>query len=136
VSTELTFDAAEVLAFCRQRIPVVYIEGMQGIGLKREGELIAGVLYEGFNGQSVWMHVAAMPGKRWMTRDYLRACFQYPFLQLGVESVFGWVTADNEEAQRFDEHLGFTVDAVLKGAGPHGVDVLLYRMRRDQCRFL
>jgi RimJ/RimL family protein N-acetyltransferase len=117
-------------------MPILATEGMSGLGLKRQGQMVAGVLYEGFSGSTVWMHVAAEPGRRWMSRDYLRACFAYPFEQLGVNAVRGWVNADNHDARRFDEHLGFSCEATLSQAGPGGVDVLIYRMRRQECRFL
>lgn len=112
------------------------VGGMQGVGLERDGALVAGVIYEGFNGQNVWMHVGAIPGKRWLVRDYLRYCFRYPFLQLGCKRVSGYVESHNHSARRFDEHLGFSEEARLKGAASDGGDVILYVMWRDQCRFL
>lgn len=129
-------DAWEVFTFVRSRLCLLASENMRGIGLKRDGEMVAGVVYEGWNGQQVWMHVAAAPGRRWMTREYLRYCFEYPFNELGAKQVRGWVNADNAEARRFDEHLGFEVEAVLNEAGPGGVDVLVYVMRREACRFI
>lgn len=112
------------------------IENMKGVGLERDGELVAGVLYEGFNGRNVWMHVAATPGARWMTRDYLHFAFEYPFDQMGVEMVRGYVNAGNLAAVKFDEHLGFQKEAVLKGAASDGNDVFIYVMRRDGCKYL
>ena len=98
--------------------------------------LVAGVLFDGLNGANVWMHVAAKPGARWMTRDYLRAAFAYPFKVCGVQRISGYVDASNQQARRFDEHLGFQQEAVLKGAASDGGDVLVYVMWRNQCRFL
>lgn len=112
------------------------VEHMKGLGLERDGELVAGVLYEGFNGQNVWMHVAAEPSKRWMTRDYLHYCFHYPFNEMKVARVSGYVNASNVQARRFDEHLGFKPEAVLKGAAQDGGDVIIYCMWREDCRFL
>jgi hypothetical protein len=48
--------------------------------------------------------------------------------------VSGWVLDTNKEAQRLNEHLGFEKEAVLKGAGPGGVDVIIYVMWREGCR--
>jgi RimJ/RimL family protein N-acetyltransferase len=111
------------------------VAGMKGLGLERDGELVAGVLYEGFNHHNVWMHVAA-EGKHWLNRDFLRYCFYYPFVELGVSRVSGYVEASNLAARRFDEHLGFRQEAVLQGAASDGGDVILYVMRRDDCRYL
>lgn len=128
-------DTLRVLEFVKTRVGVPAMEGMKAVGLERDGQLVAGVLYEGFNGQSVWTHIASQPGAPW-TREFLRYIFEYPFNELGVQSIFGWVEACNEKARRFDEKLGFEVDACLREAGPDGQDVLIYRMRRDQCRFI
>lgn len=129
-------DPARVYSFCKQFIPIPVVSGMKGLGLERDGELIAGVVYEGYNGTNVWMHVAAEPGARWMTRDYLRYCFYYPFVELGCKRVSGYVEASNTEARRFDEHLGFKREAVLEGAATDGGDVILYVMRREDCRYV
>jgi RimJ/RimL family protein N-acetyltransferase len=104
------------------------------IGLERDGALIAGVLYDHFNGASVAMHVAAA-GPHWLDRAYLAACFAYPFLQLGVKKVLGLVDSTNAAARRFDEHLGFVIEATIRDAAPHG-DLLIYSMTPAQCRYI
>jgi RimJ/RimL family protein N-acetyltransferase len=104
------------------------------IGLARENTLIAGVLYDHFNGASVAMHVAA-DGSHWLNRDYLRACFRYPFLQLNVKKILGLVCSSNAAARRFDEHLGFELETSIRDATPQG-DLLIYSMTRHQCRYL
>ncbi len=105
------------------------------IGLERDGELIAGVLYDNYNGRSICMHVAAVPGSRWMTREYLRVCFDYPFNRAKVTKILGMVDSTNAPARRFDEHLGFTLESTIKDAGKDG-DLLIYSMTRQQCRHL
>lgn len=131
------YDRQQVFAFMRGLLPgLEHGERATAIGLERHGELVAGVLFDGLNGANVWMHVAAKPGARWMTRDYLRAAFAYPFKVCGVQRISGYVDASNQQARRFDEHLGFQQEAVLKGAASDGGDVLVYVMWRNQCRFL
>ena len=132
----LVVNPARVWEFVNQHTPVPLVAGLQGIGWEREGALVAGVVYEGFTGTNIWMHVAAEPGKGWMSKTYLRTCFAYPFLQLGCQRVSGWVEQSNAQAMRFDEHLGFRPEATLKGAARDGGDVVLYVMWRDECRFL
>ena len=100
-------NPARVYAFVNSIMPMQLVGGMKGLGLERDGELVAGVLYEGYNGRNVWMHVAAIPGSRWMTRDFLRYCFRYPFDEMGVARVSGYVNASNLAAWRLDGHLGF-----------------------------
>lgn len=136
MADRLVYELDPVLAFMRQHQPLALCEGMQCIGLERDGRLVAGVAYEGFSGRNIWMHVAAEPGGRWVTRSYARACFAYPFLQLGVDAVRGYVSESNERAMRFDQHLGFKPEARLVGAAPDGGDVLILVMRRESCRYV
>lgn len=106
-----------------------------GIGWQEGGELIAGVVYNEFNGVNICMHVAAVPGRRWLRREFLHTCFDYPFVQLGVQRITGFVGEGNEDARRFDEHLGFSLETTLEGAHPTG-DMLVYVLWRDKCRWL
>lgn len=134
---ELELDLEMVLPFVQSLVPgLARVDGMSAIGLRRRGELIAGVVFEGFNGQNIWMHVGAAPGGRWLTRGYLRACFRYAFEICGVQRVSGYVEASNLGARRFDEHLGFREEARLVGAAKDGGDVLLYVMWRKDCPYV
>jgi RimJ/RimL family protein N-acetyltransferase len=132
----IVYTYPEVYEFVTQFFPLNYAHTGAAIGIEKNGELIAGVLYDDFNGANVWMHVAAKPGSRWLTREFLHQAFAYPFIQLGCERVSGWVEASNEQARRFDEHLGFQQEAVLKRAARDGGDVIVYVMFREDCRFI
>ena len=100
-----------------------------------EKGLVAGVLYEDWNGANITGHVAAVPGRHWLNREFLWYAFYYPFEQLKVKRITGTVPSNNLEAQRFDESLGFELEATLKDAHPEG-DILIYRMTKDKCRWL
>lgn len=111
-----------------------YRDGSQCIGLEQDGELIAGVLYDYFNGASIYMNVAAAKA-HWLDREFLRVCFDYPFRQLGANVVIGLVSSTNAKARRFDEHLGFKLTASIPGGYPGG-DLLIYTLRREDCRWV
>lgn len=133
----LEFDVEQVFPFVQGLITgLARADNMRAIGLRSNGQLVAGVVYEGFNGRNVWMHVAAAPGANWLVRSYLRACFHYPFVTCGVDRVSGYVNASNTAARRFDEHLGFKEEARLCGAAPDGGDVVLYVMWKRECRYV
>lgn len=107
-----------------------------GIGLEQDGELIAGVGYNIYTVAAICMHVAAVPGKRWMTRDFLWRAFAYPFLQLKCNRVTALVRVDNEESKRFVLHLGFKYEGLLRQAANDGQDMIVFGMLRDECRWL
>lgn len=137
MASQIIIDDQAVFDFVNANgVPLVRSAGQQGIGLERDGSLIAGVLYDDYNTSNIWMHVAALPNSNWLNRAYLKACFAYPFLQLNCRRVSGWVEASNTEARRFDEHLGFRQEAVLTGAARDGGDVIIYRMFKNECRYI
>ena len=128
----LDYDLDSVLPFAQSLIVGLHrADDMRAIGLRRDGDLVAAAVYEGFNGQNIWAHLAGLPGRRWMTRDFLRAAFAYPFLVCGVQRLSGYVNASNTDARRLNEHLGYEEEARLKGAAPDGGDVILYVMWRE-----
>ena len=107
----------------------------QCFGSLDNGELVAGVVFDSWNGASVNMHVAALPGRFWLTKAFLAILFDYAFNQLRVQKVIGLVGEGNLPARAFDEHIGFMLEATLSNAHPSG-DLLLYTMERGQCRWL
>lgn len=106
-----------------------------GIGLVKNGQMVGGVLYDNFTGRAIQMHVASDGTRHWLNREFLRMVFDYPFRQLGVNKVIGIVDSANADALKFDLHLGFVTEAVIKDAGKHG-DLHILSMTRQQCRFL
>lgn len=110
-------------------------EWCEAIGLERDGELAAVVVYNLYSDCDIAMHVAAVPGRRWMTREFLRVVFRYPFRQLGVRRVTGYVPEKNTDALRFDLHLGFVREGLMRNALPDD-NIIILGMLRDECRFL
>ena len=106
-----------------------------GIGWTHDDVLVAGVAYNEYNGANIQMHVASDGTKLWMRREFLWACFDYPFNQAKVRRVTGVVSEGNKSAQKFNEHLGFKLEARLKDAHPTG-DLLVYVMWKDNCKWV
>lgn len=131
----ITDQPERIAAFVGDALDVSGFANYTAIGLEENGELIAGVLFDYYNGASINMHVAAKPGRRWLTREYLWYCFYYPFIELKVKRITGLVPESNLAARRFDEHLGFELEARLKDAAPDG-DVLIYVMWKENCKHL
>lgn len=104
------------------------------IGIERDGALCGGCVFESFTGKSVLIH-AAGDGRRWMSREFVRAVFGYAFRQLGVHKLIGPVDSANTNSRRFIENLGFKPEAVVIDGARSG-DLILYTLRRQDCRFL
>lgn len=134
MKTIIDNDAARVGAWCAQRAGFIVHPTDAAIGLERDGKLIAGVVYQDYNGVNIAMHVAA-EGKNWLCREYLWFCFYYPFVQLGVKRVTGMTAGNNEIALRFQLNLGFEREFTMKDAHPDG-DLVILKMTRDKCKWL
>lgn len=105
------------------------------LGLVREGHLVAGVIYNSYEAANVNMHIGAVDGAKWLTREFLFAAFDYPFNQLEKRRVSAFMRATNERAIAFAKNLGFTYEGTL----PHYYwkdDALMYGMVKERCRFL
>jgi RimJ/RimL family protein N-acetyltransferase len=101
-----------------------------------QGVIMGGVLYNSYTGigGSINMHVAGFH-PRWINRDMLYVCFNYPFVQLGVKKIFGQIPCKNKRAIDFDLKLGFERLVVVEGVYPND-DMLVVAMTREQCRYL
>lgn len=108
-------------------------EGTTCIGLERHGELVAGTMYDWYNGASICAHIAiAGP----ITREWLWFIFHYPFVQLNCHVILAWpIAPDNPKSHNLCRHLGFTELTTIPDADPQG-DSTLYIMHKSQCRYL
>lgn len=130
----ITGHDREVCQWVYEAVGGHYVSGCVGIGLERDSALVAATAFDGYNGAQILMHVR-VDDPQAVTREFIWFSFWYPFEQLKVRRVTGLVPKKNKAARSLDEHLGFKLEATLKAAHPTG-DLLVYRMFRDECRFL
>lgn len=105
------------------------------LGLIRGERLVAGVIYNNFEGANACMHVGAEDGAMWLTPEFLHAAFDYPFNQLGKRRVTALTRKKNKRVRHFVENLGFKYEGTL----PHYYqddDMCVYGLLRANCRFL
>lgn len=106
----------------------------QCIACIEEGTVIAGVVYDHYNDLTIQAHIWIEEGKV-PSRAWFGAIFDYPFNRLGVHKILGQVAENNAEAQKLDEHFGFSEEARIRDFSLDG-DLILYSMTREQCRVL
>lgn len=105
------------------------------LGLVSGLEIVAGVLYDNYNGANIHATIAGTEGKNWLTREFIRVMFDYPFRQLKVKRITVVIADDNARSIALAEHLGFSREATLVDAYPTG-NLLIYVMHRASCRWL
>lgn len=98
------------------------------------GRLLGGVIFTGYTGASIGLHVAGFD-PNWINRDILWLTFSYPFSQLNCAKITGTIPSSNLAAVRFNEKLGFVEETRVKDVFPDG-DLIIMSMRREDCRWL
>ena len=98
------------------------------------GELAGVVGYNGFCGLTCQIHTAGEG--HWVSREFIRATFDYPFRQLGMEHLFAPVAASNAKALKFDRHMGFAEFGRIKDGYEHGTDLIVLTMARKDCKWI
>jgi RimJ/RimL family protein N-acetyltransferase len=130
------FEQERVMRYVAARVDAETFKDYAAIGLEQDGELIAGVVFDGKTGANIAMHVASNGTRHWMTPAYMAACFRYAFVHEKCNRITGLVRADNVDAQRFDEHLGFKREGQLRAACTDGTDLIIYGMLKEECRYI
>ena len=105
------------------------------IGLVRDGHLVCGLVYNGSEVANVNLHIGAVEGSRWMTRELLFAAFDYPFNQLGKRRITACVRGKNKRAERFVKKMGFVYEGTMADYFKDD-DLLFYGMLKEDCRFI
>lgn len=101
--------------------------------LRPDGSIWGCVAYDRHTKHNCEMHMAGDP--RWVSRDFLRHAFRYPFHQLGYSRVTGLVDARKTDVLSMDKRMGFKEEGRLRdGLGP-GLDIIVLGMKPDECRY-
>lgn len=133
----IVWDQPErVMQFVAARTGEDCYRDYSAIGLERDGEIIAGVVYCAHSGPNVITHIASDGTRAWLTPAYLGAIFRYPFMQLRCARITAIVRADNADSIRFVVHLGFREEGRMRQAEADGTDLIIFGMLRSECRFI
>ncbi len=104
----------------------------EAIGLTRDHELVAGIIYEDWNRKSVVCHIA-IRGR--ITPEFLYVISSYAFDQLGVFKIIAPAHSDNHRSLTMLKKMGFIQEGTITDAQPEG-DILIFTMTRGQCKYL
>ena len=109
-----------------------FAERSNAIGLVKDDGIVAGVIFENWNGRSIMAHMVA-EGR--LNRDFIRAIFDYSYRVCGVAKTICPVAETNERSVALVKHMGFTEEARLRDCSPQG-DIVLFTLTKADCRFL
>ncbi|MFA6039906.1 MAG: hypothetical protein WC733_00200 [Methylophilus sp.] len=104
-------------------------------GIEKDGEIIAGVIFDSFSNEArCSMHCAGI-GKYWLTKQFLFTCFDYVFRVAKCKVVINTIAAKNESSINFTKHIGFKEVCRIKD-GDGDDDLVILVMHRDDCMYL
>jgi len=126
-----------VIPWVSDRIQDSYFdENATSIGIIKKNCIIAGVVYNNYNGNNIVMSVAAEPEQYWATREFLMCVFRYPFIQLGLPRVTSFVEAGHDKSLILNKKLGFQQEGVMRCASDNGGDLIMFGMLKAECKWL
>lgn len=106
----------------------------QAIGLEREGSLVAGVVFEGWNGVCSRVHFA-VDDKAYLTRQFLWFIGHYGFDQLGAKKLIVFIDIDNKGSLRITKRMGFEEVTVLEGVTKSG-GLVIKTLTKEQYKYM
>ena len=109
-----------------------HAESSVAIGLVRNDKIVAGVIYEDYNGKSVVVHIA-ITGR--LTPQFVKAICEYAFITCKVNKAIAPVSSANVKSIKFVENMGFIEEGRIRDAAPDG-DIIMYTLGKDTCRFI
>lgn len=98
-------------------------------------ELVAGVVFNNFNGRNATVHIAMGPGVGRAMVTLFRAVSEYAFRQCGLKRLTGLVPASKPQVLKFDKNLGFEEEFLMKDGAPDG-DMHVLVLWPHKCRWL
>ena len=132
----LVFDQKEAIgAWVAQQVGQTSDWGsFYAMGVARDGEIIAGVVFNNFNGANATCHIAITRFTR-MSPKLFEAVCDYAFNFCKLKRITGMVPSNEPKILAFDKHLGFEEEFVMKDGAP-GADMHVLVMWPDTCRWL
>jgi RimJ/RimL family protein N-acetyltransferase len=128
-------EDARIGAWVGSRLDIDDWGKFKAFGVEKDGQLIAGVIFNHFRMPSISMHVAG-EGKYWMSRELLKHVFTYAFDMCRCTRINTLVRADAESVIRFDDKIGFIREGVVRKGAMDGTDMILLGMLREECKYI
>lgn len=135
---DVIFDADQHVArWVAARIPgYTQSQAARALGVIKNDRLVAGVVYENFNGVHVEAAIAAEPGTAWASRQTLHSLFYYPFTMLGCEAISVSVPSTNLESLNLATKLGFEPEAIVALAAHDQSSLIVLKAWRIKCKWI
>lgn len=131
---KVVFDQ-RVVGFIAQRIGTVP-DICTAVGWENDtGKIVAGVIFERFNGRNVYFHGAG-DGSCFWPRALLKAIAIHAFETIGALRVTTVTQSNNSAALAWDKAYGFVEEGRMIGAAHDGSDSVYLVLWKHDCKWL
>lgn len=125
-----------IAKFCMERIKGITSFGLfTTLGIERDGELIAGVVYNNYSGNDICGHIAAVSGSKWCDEHVMRAICSYPLVQLGCNRVTCLIPTRNQRSFELCKYFGFKQEGLMRKAFVDD-DGILMGILKEECPWI
>jgi RimJ/RimL family protein N-acetyltransferase len=129
-------DKERIAEYVSRKIDHYYWGNFTALGIEKDGQIVAGVLFNDYKKNVKCSIHCAGEGKRWLNRTFLRMVFEYAFNQLGCRVIINYVCSTNKDSLRFTEHIGFKQHgSPIKDATENG-DLVLFTYYKQDCKWI
>jgi RimJ/RimL family protein N-acetyltransferase len=122
-----------VMEWVAERNSADFGRNYAAIGQVLNDKLVAGVVFDNFNGNNVVGTIAVDSPP---TIKFWVAVFGYAFETLDCLRVTAYVEERNEKSIKLLKKMGFEKESVMEMAAEDGTDVIIFRMWKAGCRML
>ncbi len=109
---------------------------VKGVATIASGKILACILYDSWTINSVQVHVYSTELKALFDPVYLREIFTFPFITGNRRQLIAVTPANQKGSLAVSSWLGFKELSRIPDGWDRGVDMVLKRLLREDCRFL
>ena len=132
---KVTAGHAEAFGWIEARTGCVLTRNARAIqALDVSGRIRGVIAYDMWTESAVQAHMAVDSPVVW--RSLLRPAFSYPFVEAGRSLILGIIADDNPKSLAMVRRLGFTEKHRVVDGWSVGVDLVVFELRRHECRWL
>lgn len=129
--------AEDMIAWAQERIDGCrFRDDAKAIGVMEDGTLRGVVVFDAFSSTGCWISVASDGTRNWLTREFILRVFAFPFIQCRHPRLNAFVSEHNPASLQFCDGFGFKREGLLREAGDHGEDLVVFGLLRRECRWL
>ncbi len=129
-------ESKEEWAWFQRRTRVILCEDTQGIvAVSEQGGILGAAVFDTWTPSSVNVHMA-LGSPIPIRHGFFAEVAVHAFVRGGKKRMFGLVPSNNAKAIKLDQHIGFREVARVPDALDDGVDYIVMRLDKEDCRWL